>query len=149
MEIERKYLVNVLPDGLLDGLAGEEILQGYIKVSPYEIRIRKKGCNFYLTKKSGRGLQREEVEVEITKGIFDILWPLTGGKRIEKMRYTIPFGPLKIELDIYNKRRMMAEVELPDKDYKFEAPEWFGEEVTYNERYKNKNLAVAGFPVEV
>lgn len=149
MEIERKYLVDKLPEGLLDNYEGEEILQGYVKVSPYEIRLRKKGNKFWLTKKNGGGLQREEVEIEISREIFDILWPLTEDKRIEKVRYKIPLGNLEIELDIYNNRRMVAEVELPDKDYRFESPKWFGKEVTYDERYKNKNLAINGFSKEV
>jgi CYTH domain-containing protein len=130
----------------LSNTVGQEVLQGYIQTHPDEIRLRKKGGAFYLTKKSTGGLMREEDEVEILEKAFEILWSLTQGKRIEKTRYVIPLGGLKIELDIYPNGKMTAEVELPDKDYKFDAPDWFDKEVIYDERYKNKNLAIHGFP---
>lgn len=55
MEIERKYLVDRLPEGLLDELIGQEILQGYVKVLPYEIRLRKKYDKFFLARNRNEG----------------------------------------------------------------------------------------------
>lgn len=145
-EIERKFLVKELPKNLLDKAIKQKIWQGYLQVEPDEIRIRKKGVRFYLTKKSSGDLERSEVEIEISEKVFIILWPITEGKRIEKTRYVVPYGKLQIELDIYFNGKMIAEIELPNKNYDFKTPAWFCKEVTYDNRYKNKNLSVYGFP---
>ena len=79
-----------------------------------EIRLRRKGERFYQTVKQGKGVQRTEVEVELSRAQFDTLWPLTAGKRVEKVRYEIPEGIWTIELDVYRrhlKGLVVAEVE--------------------------------------
>lgn len=48
LEIERKFLVNEMPD--LSQIASDEIVQGYLSFNP-EIRIRIKGQNIILPKK--------------------------------------------------------------------------------------------------
>jgi adenylate cyclase len=146
LEIERKFLIKNLPKKLLENIRGEEILQGYIQISPEEIRLRKRDIKFFLTMKSEGGVSREEVEVEVSKPIFDILWPLTKDKRIEKVRYTIPLGELKAEIDVYSNQKIVVEVEIPTEHFDFVIPNWFGKEVTEDKWYKNKNLAVYGFP---
>ena len=68
---------------------------------------------------------------------------------IKKIRYFIPDGNFTIELDIFKgnlEGLIIAEVEfnsIYDID-KFKIPLWFGLEVTNDERYKNKNLAIYG-----
>ena len=80
-----------------------------------------------------------------------MLWPLTKGKRIEKTRYEINYMNSIIELDIYigNLETLItAEVEFTSEEEskKFEPPDWLGEEITLDNRYKNKNLALKGIP---
>lgn len=63
----------------------------------------------------------------------------------------IPHGELEIELDVYAGELdglLTAEVEFPDEEtaVAFEAPEWFGEEVTGNTSYLNETLATEGAP---
>lgn len=151
-EIERKFLVKKRPPNL-DTYPHKEILQGYLAIaeSGTEVRLRQKGCRFYQTVKIGAGLKRQEVEVAVTFEQFERLWPLTAGKRVEKVRYEIAHGSFTIELDVYRGALaglLVAEVEFVSEaeSQAFSPPKWFGEEVTEDKRYKNKNLAVHGMP---
>lgn len=151
-EIERKFLVTELPSEI-DRYPHSEIMQGYLIVTEnnIEIRIRKKGERFSETVKAGSGLVRRESEKEITEETFFEHWPLTKGKRVQKVRYEIEYEDILIELDIYSgelEGLVVAEVEFESEEEggHFLPPEWFGEEVTHDERYKNKNLALHGMP---
>ncbi|MCH7950556.1 MAG: CYTH domain-containing protein [Candidatus Dadabacteria bacterium] len=151
-EIERKFLVKELPADL-ENYPHSEIIQGYLIITDndIEVRIRKKGDKYFETVKAGSGLVRKESEKEITKEVFFDHWPLTEGKRVEKVRYEIEYGGKLIELDIYSgdlEGLVVAEVEFDSEEesVSFTPPEWFGEEVTHDERYKNKNLALHGKP---
>ena len=79
-EIERKFCVRKMPD--LTACTGVEISQGYIAVGEddIEVRLRRKDKRFYQTVKIGKGVQRTEVEVELSRAQFDTLWPLTAGR---------------------------------------------------------------------
>jgi len=151
-EIEKKFLVIELPPDL-ENYPKNEIMQGYLIVTEndIEIRIRKKGDRFSETVKAGSGLVRQESEKEITEEAFFDHWPLTKDKRIKKIRYDIEYGGKLIELDIYSGQLeglVVAEVEFDSEEESglFQPPQWFGEEVTHDERYKNKNLALHGKP---
>jgi len=102
VEIERKFLVNKLPE-TLDEFSSREILQGYLAVTRdgTKVRIRKRGNKCSLTVKHGAGKTRTEEEVRISERQFHSLWELTGNKRIKKLRYCIPYDGLRIELDEY------------------------------------------------
>lgn len=143
-EIERKFLVKELPD--LQGSTSSNLLQGYISINP-EIRIRRDGKTFFLTKKGDGLLVRDEQEVEITKETFDILSSVILGNIISKRRYRVPIGEsLTAELDIYYENLaglMTVEVEFPTEEEasSFSKPTWFGEEITLDKRFKNKSLS--------
>jgi adenylate cyclase len=150
-EIERKWLVTDLPN--LTGLEGKEVIQGYIAVTAdgTEVRVRQKGDKYFQTIKSDGSLVRGEIEIELRKAQYDELWQATAGRRLEKTRYEIKLGEAKIELDVYKGALaglIVAEVEFPSvrDSENFSQPEWFGQEVTEDRRYKNKNLALNGFP---
>jgi adenylate cyclase len=150
MEVERKFLVSRLPD--LSGTVADEIEQGYLAIgSEGEVRVRRKGEKLLLTAKRGSGLSRQEAEVEIDQASFDELWSLTDGRRLEKRRHVIPMGELKVEIDVYGgdlESLVVAEVEFEtEEDAKaFDPPDWLGEEVTGDHRYRNETLATAGLP---
>jgi adenylate cyclase len=96
-------------------------------------------------------LQRRELEIELTPDQFNTLWPGTEGRRIEKIRYQIDEGDQKIELNEFRgnlEGLVLAEVEFPsrEKSEEFKPPDWFGEEVTEDIRYKNQNLAPKDVP---
>ena len=150
-EIERKFCVRKMPD--LTACTGVEISQGYIAVDEddTEVRLRRKDKRFYQTVKIGKGVQRTEVEVELSRAQFDTLWPLTAGRRVEKVRYEIAEGVWTIELDVYCGRLkglVVTEVEFETvaESSRFVPPPWFGRDVTDDDRYKNATLAYKGTP---
>lgn len=153
IEIERKFCVQEMPN--LTAHPGVAIAQGYLAVDAAgtEIRVRRKGGQYYQTVKTGMGIKRIEVELALTRAQFDILWPLTAGKRIKKVRYELIEGKWTIELDVYRGRLkglVIAEVEFESvvESARFVPPPWFGREVTDDARYKNANLAQRGLPDE-
>jgi CYTH domain-containing protein len=151
VEIERKFLVPDLPEGL-EGYRSEEIEQGYLAVgAESEVRIRRIGEAVLLTVKRGSGGRRLEEEIEITAGQYRRLWPLSEGLRVTKRRFYVPVDDLVAEVDVYSndlESLVTAEVEFPSEDRSraFEPPAWFGGEVTGDPRFANKALARDGLP---
>lgn len=149
IEIERRFLLTRLPEGLREG---RRILQGYLAHDEQmEVRIRQYGDRQFLTVKEGRGIRRREIEVEITDEQFRTLWPSTAGRRLEKVRSLVDHGPFRVEVDRYAgelEPLLIAEVEFGSvaESERFEPPEWFGEEVTDLDAYKNLFLALHGIP---
>ncbi|HEX3239139.1 MAG TPA: CHAD domain-containing protein [Solirubrobacterales bacterium] len=151
-EIERKFLLGELPSWLADR-AGEPISQGYLTSGGgAEIRLRRAGERTLLTVKTGAGEVREEVEVDLDEGLFDSLWPLTEGRRIEKTRLRAPLTDgLEAEVDVYDgdlAGLVVAEVEFDSvgRCREFGPPSWMGTEVSGDPRYANRSLATAGAP---
>lgn len=152
-EIERRWLVAESKLPRLDQFPSSPIAQGYLTFLPdgVEVRLRKKGERFYETVKIGGDLSRDEYEIELTPEQFAVIWPATLGRRMEKTRYKIPYAEYTIELDMFEgklKGLSIAEVEFPSLEcaHAFIAPEWFGEEVTFNKRYRSKELVLEGLP---
>lgn len=134
--------------------AGEQIDQGYVVIGANgeEVRLRRRGERRFLTVKHGRGLVREEVEVQLSDQQYDVLWPSTEGRRVQKIRRVLDGGNgLAIELDQYQGSLaglFTVEVEFSDEAAAvlFEPPPWFGREVTDDDGYRNQQLAVQGVP---
>jgi CYTH domain-containing protein len=152
LEIERKYLVKHWPPAA-DELPGEPIRQGYVIVTAdgIELRVRQKQTRFFQTIKTGEGLARTEIEFELTQDQFRQLWPSTEGRRVSKTRYRLPVGAYTAELDRFDgdlAGLLLVEVEFPsiEASRQFSPPDWFGEDVTKDGRYKNKHLASNGIP---
>lgn len=146
VEIEKKFLVTNIPS--LSDYEKTEILQGYlVSQKDNELRIRKMGESYFKTsKKAHPSGYREEIEEYISIGEFEKLWAQTGGKRIEKIRYKIPYQQFTVELDIFsglNKGLELAEIEFDSEESArdFSPPSWFGQDVTDDPKYKNVNLA--------
>jgi adenylate cyclase len=146
-EIERKFLVRKLPDGLTN-YPQAEISQGYLVSMDdgLQVRLRKSGDKYSLTFKRGRGNVREEREIELSPNQFNALWPATEGKRLVKTRYEIPCGERVVEIDVYHGRHeslVVAEVEFDAEQAAkdFQPPDWLGDDVTGDPRYSNQLLA--------
>lgn len=145
MEIERKYLIKKLPTDL-SRYKHLQIEQGYLCREPV-VRIRMENDDYYLTYKSKGFLIREEHNLPLTKEAYDHLYKKADGRMIRKKRYLIPIeSNLKIELDIFEgdlDGLVLAEVEFSDVETanSFIPPEWFGEDVTFSEKYQNSNLS--------
>jgi adenylate cyclase len=152
IEVERKFLVHALPDDLRPA-SPVSIEQGYVAAGSdgTEVRLRRKGDRFYQTIKQGQGLKRVQTEVALSAEQFDAMWPHTQGRRLVKQRYEVPRGPHVIELDVFGgslEGLIIAEVEFETVEEAggFDPPGWFGEEVTDDARYQNRNLALHGRP---
>lgn len=149
-EIERKFLIEKLSD-IPYYFRKSSITQAYISDSP-EVRIRKIDDLYYRTEKSDGNIVREETEVRITAHEYDLLLQNAIGIAIKKERFYILLSEkLTAEVDIYSAPLfplMTVEVEFGslEEAMKFEAPEWFGREITKDKEYKNKNLALHGLP---
>lgn len=146
LEVERKFLIHQLPPEILR-IKPEYIKQGYLTRSEErEVRIRKKGHRHFLTVKDRGNMSRREYETPLKKNSFLTLWPATRGARIEKERRLVPYGELFLEIDIYQgalSGLITGEVEFPhiSRAADFTVPDYFKEELTYNEKLKNSNLA--------
>lgn len=151
-EIERKFRLSCFPHGIKKDKV-VFIRQGYLVCSDVELRIREKDGKYFMSCKDGEGLAREEWEQEVPLWVFEGLWPSTCGARIEKNRCIVE-GPngLVFEIDVFQgslRGLVILEVEFLDKEAaeRFELPtEFKGIEVTNDEKYKNKHLAIFGIP---
>ena len=145
MEIERKFLIDVLPDHL-ESYPHHRIEQAYLNTDPV-IRIRRQDNDYIFTYK-GRGmLSREEVNLPMCQADYDHLLTLATGTVITKCRYVIPLeNGLSVELDLFEgtwSGLILAEVEFPTEEmaHSFMPPSWFAREVTYDEHYHNSWLS--------
>jgi CYTH domain-containing protein len=152
-EIERRFLVDFIPREAEKCLPCF-IRQGYLAIekSGKEVRIRQKGAyHFFLCVKEGKGISRDETDISILKGQFVALWPSTLSRRVWKRQYKIPAGENICELNFIRKRfreLVLVEVEFktPEASLSFHPPEWFGKEVTDDERYNMRSIAEHGIP---
>lgn len=147
MEIERKYLINTLPENL-DSYPFRIIEQGYLSTEPV-VRIRRDNDDYILTYKSKGLMVREEYNLPLTANSYEHLKEKIDGRLISKKRYMIPLpgnDDLTIELDVFYGELaplILAEVEFPDEETanKFVPPSWFGEDVTFSTEYHNSRLS--------
>lgn len=143
MEIERKYLVKTLPENYTS-YPCRQLEQGYLCKEPV-VRIRQDNDTYELTYKSKGLLAREEYNMPLTKEAYEHLKEKVDGKLITKKRYMIPYREYVIELDVFEGALAplkFAEVEFDsiEEAEDFTAPDWFGEDVTFEVKYKNSNL---------
>lgn len=149
MEIERKYLIPVLPEDLKQ-YPYQRIEQGYLCTDPV-IRVRRQDDAYILTYKSCGLLEREEYNLLLHAEAYAHLKEKADGIYIEKVRYRIPYGNYTIELDVFRGQiapLKMAEVEFSSAEEAnaFVPPDWFGEDVTFDARYQNSWMSVHGYP---
>lgn len=145
MEIERKYLIDSLPEHL-DDFPHKELEQAYLCTNPV-VRVRREGEEYVLTYKSGGLMMREEYNLPLNQEAYEHLLKKADGIVISKTRYILPEKDgLRIELDVFHGKYdglLLAEVEFPTKEAAnaYCPPEWFGEDVTYSTKYHNSNLS--------
>jgi CYTH domain-containing protein len=151
IERERRFLVESLPEPLPEP---SRIEQSYLSTGPASVRVRRIDDRFILNIKTGSGRNRTEIERDLTQEEFDAIWDATTELRIAKRRHRIDIGGgLTAELDLYDGSldgRRLVEVEFDDDEAAddFQPPEWFGREVTVDNRYTNSSLARYGWPAD-
>jgi adenylate cyclase len=154
-EIERKFLLDELPSHA-DDRDSIDIEQGYLAIDgEAEVRVRRADQDRFITVKGGRGEVRGEIEIAISEEQFATLWSLTEGRRLIKRRLVISLEEgLKAELDVFKGELnglLIAEVEFESEaeSEEFEPPDWpdwFGDEITGDQRYSGQSLARDGAP---
>ena len=146
-EIERKFLLSFLPEGM----SGVTMRQGYLQPEKERaVRVRtvekdgsKKGVLTIKGMGSESGMSRYEFETEIPVIDADHLLSLCDKPLIEKTRYNYDYKGLTWEIDKFqgvNDGLVMAEVELVSEDQQFEKPDFIGEDVTGQVKYFNMML---------
>ncbi len=150
-EIERKFLVS--DDGWRASALSTPIAirQGYLATGEgASVRIRIADDGAKLTIKGERaGRSREEFEYDIPPGDALALLSLCPLPPIVKNRHEIPHEGKLWEVDEFLgvlEGLVIAEVELDREDESFQLPDWVGEEVTHDLRYRNSSLVKATEP---
>ncbi|MCR5271937.1 MAG: CYTH domain-containing protein [Lachnospiraceae bacterium] len=147
MEIERKYLID-LESVPFDykSYPAKVIEQGYLSTDPV-VRVRKSNDKYILTYKGKGEIEREEYNLPLTKEAYEHLVKKSDGRIIKKIRYNIPYKEkYLIELDVFLgdlEPLVVAEVEFESRQEAdtFVPPDWFGEDVSTDNRYKNSYLS--------
>ena len=153
MEIEKKFLIQTMPDNL-EQMEKKEIEQGYLCTDPV-VRIRKSNESYILTYKSRLKDSENhadvhinrEVEMPLTKEGYLHLREKADNHMIAKNRYLVTLdGGYTAELDIFKEQLeglLLVEVEFKDEESanKFCPPDWFGEDVSLDRRYTNGYLS--------
>lgn len=154
MEIEKKFLISHLPDGL-EEYEVKNIEQGYLCTNPV-VRIRKSNESYILTYKSRFGLEEQEcrdvrinqeIEAALNRQGYEHLREKVDGYLVQKKRYVIPLEDGHTgELDIFGGRLeglRFVEVEFADEHdaAAFVPPSWFGDNVSDDYRYSNSFLS--------
>jgi adenylate cyclase len=120
--------------------------QAFLGGDGVSVRVRITGDEARLNIKEMRlGIEREEFDYPLPLPDAERLFALAGGGRIDKTRHYAPAGDLTWEIDEFhgdNAGLVVAEIELPARDTRFDLPGWVGEEVTDDERYYNVALAL-------
>ena len=144
-EIEHKYLVinNSFKEYATKSIA---IYQGYLsKDKERTVRVRTANDLAFITVKGKNiGDTRLEFEYPIP---FDeastLLKQLCITPIIEKTRYIVEYNGNTWEIDEFKgalEGLILAEIEIPSSEYKYDIPPYIGKNVTKDVRYYNSNL---------
>jgi CYTH domain-containing protein len=165
MEIERKFAAK-RDERFFDDIFGTvdliSIEQFYTEISDErEVRYRMTPTSVTKTIKTGSGLSREEIETDCDSDEYMEQQANIVGNYIEKERVIVDRNGHRISIDQYSRPPMhgwsIIEVEFDTEEeaLEFTLPgdllDAFDEivEVTDDKRYKNKNIALYGFPIDL
>lgn len=142
-EIERKFLVDF--DSIENFDDEFYIQQGYLlNTREKVVRIRLTKQKSYITVKGKNdGAERPEFEYEIPEFDAKEMLETLCEDVIEKTRYLFHIFGDVWDIDVFhgnNEGLIVAEVEIPTKDYELTLPKWVIKEVTDNPKYYNNNL---------
>ncbi|MBP9818242.1 hypothetical protein KBC75_05880 [Candidatus Shapirobacteria bacterium] len=134
-EIERKFLVNIMPD--LSGIPMEEQDRYFLELGEKEKRITRINNRYiYEEKTKGNGLTAEKIVREISKDEFE-KFKLTATNSLERKSYVLSKSPevlIKVYSGVFDGLvRAEFEFENEDEAKKFVSPDWVGKEITETE----------------
>jgi adenylate cyclase len=146
-EIERKWRLRFIPGELHKHSVLIE--QGYVLTGDPELRLRRQDNDFLMTVKGEGDIERLEWNSRIPSWVFDSLWPKVICS-LRKLRMTIGYQNYDLVLEIDTYLDALDGLLILECEFKsieaaeaFQLPDWASGamEVTYDPRYKNKNLA--------
>ena len=147
IEIERRFLV--CSDEWRNAVIRSEWRkQSYLaRTSVNCVRVRRSESRATITVKSGHmGMVRDEFEYRIP--ILDadhMLERLCVTPILEKVRHWVEYSGMVWEVDVYSGEAaglVLAEIELQRADQPFALPRWVSAEVTEDERYRSRGIAL-------
>lgn len=150
VEIERKYLV-ADDRWRKRATTGSVFRQAYMTTAKdRSVRIRTiDASRATLTVKICTGeLRRDEFEYHLPYCEALELIKHRIGVIIEKTRYDVTHGGHHWEIDVYDgvhRGLVVAEIELQDASEAFPLPAWVGREITGEQSYSNRILAMTGY----
>jgi CYTH domain-containing protein len=144
IEIERKFLV--ISEAWRAGAKGVRMTQGFLcRDAGRVVRVRRAGEEAFMTVKGrATGISRTEIEFPIAMSDAEALLALCLPALIEKTRYRVEYRGHTWEVDEFhglNAGLIVAEIELPSEDTRFDLPPWVGAEVSDDRRYANSQLS--------
>jgi CYTH domain-containing protein len=147
LEIERKWRLRFVP-GELHGHS-TLIEQGYILTGDPEVRLRRQDGDLLITVKGEGDIERTEWDSPLPPWVFESLWTRVTCS-LRKLRMTLGYKSYEHVLEIDTYLDTLDGLIILECEFKsieaadaFELPTWAtgSMEVTYDPRYKNKNLA--------
>ena len=142
-EIERKFLVQHegwksscvrrirIRDGLIASENGRKVR---VRIADDRATIAVKGRE--------RGFSRAEYEYDIPRADAEEMLRMCD-YRAEKTRHIVPHAGSIWQVDVYEgvlSGIVIAELEMNNEEQAFELPDWIGEDVTDNPKYKKINM---------
>ena len=102
---------------------------------------------YYLELKEGTNNEYIILRFDITKEEFENISYITGGKQLYKKQYKIEEECGDLYLETIDNQNYLIEFFAKDEEsYRgFKSRQWFDEEVTNNDKYRNRNLVIYGF----
>ena len=108
------------------------------------VRIRTSDSEAYINIKREVNIHvRKEFEYPIPMADALEMLGICEGNNIEKVRHLVEFGGYTWEIDEFsglNAGLVVAEVELESEDAIFDRPDWVGDDVSDDYRYRNSSL---------
>ena len=146
IEIEHKYLV-IDESYKQTACSVSEIKQGFLSRDPERtVRVRIRECKGYITiKGKGTGAAHPEFEYEVPLEDAEQMMLLCEPPIISKTRYIVMHEGNRWEVDEFHgdlQGLVIAELEVPSEDYRFNLPTFVGNEVTGDRRYYNSQLGI-------
>lgn len=149
IKTERKFLTDAVPDDV-EVLKKITIHQSYLATGEEEVRIRKSvvegNTQYLLTIRKGRGITRNNFEMEISEDTYLQLLKGVKNRVLSKTRSKVPLGNNVVDVDVYHHLQfdnlIIIEIEFESEEEAraFIPPHWFGQEVTDDPSYTNQHL---------
>lgn len=144
-EIERKFLVT--GDGWRDGATAERLRQGYLchgDTATFRVRVANdRACLTIKGPTAGLTRTEDEYPMDVMEAEA-LLEHVCESGIVDKTRHRLRHADHTWEIDEYhgdNEGLVVAEVELSAEDEDVALPDWVGDEVSHDPRYRNSSLA--------